>query len=131
MNIVISATVVVISSSRGAGQQLGEMLGQFEYHEDKGYYVQTSTEQSDEQFQAVYLSRDRDDLWNVGEIPGGRGYLWNPDSWRFNTSELPTSGWWYTDGREWIDDDDSLTVTPGPFPPLPRHFLVIAKGAAE
>ena len=45
--LFISATVV-ISSSGWAAKHLGGALGQYEYLEDKGYYVQTSTEQNED-----------------------------------------------------------------------------------
>ena len=52
---------VVISSTGGAAQHQGGLLGQFEYLEDKDYYLQSNTEQSNEQFIAVYLYPDEDD----------------------------------------------------------------------
>ena len=117
---------MVISSSGGAAQLHGGALGQFEYHEDKGYYVQTSTDQSDEKFQARYLYRDKDDFWSVSDTPG------DENSWLHNPNPSPTppaSGWLYADGG--YHDDPTLFVTPGPLPHLPRQFTVTATGAAE
>ena len=56
---------MVISSSGGAAKHHGESLGQYEYHEDKGYYVQTSTEQSEGLFTPRYLYRDEYDEWEI------------------------------------------------------------------
>ena len=118
---------MVISSNDGASQYQGEALGQFEYHEDKGYYVQTSTEQSAEKFEALYLYRDEDDgKWWVNPGPGVKtGWLRNPRS----SQTLPTSGWQYWKIGGWYDDP-TLTVTPGPLPPLPRQLNVTAGEAA-
>ena len=64
-------------------------------------------------------------MWFVGPTPGERcGGLYNPTP----SKTLPTSGWRYA-GKTW-PDDPSLTITPGPLPPLPRQFTVTATGAA-
>ena len=123
-----AAEAVVIFSNGGAGQHHGGMLGQFEYLEDKGYYVQSSTEQDNEMFQAVYLYRNYKDKWNVGYKPEEGGYLSNDSPSK--TPTWPTGGWQYVDGIAEIYDDN-LTVTPGPLSPLPRSFIVTARGAAE
>ena len=103
---MISATVV-ISSRGGAVQHLGGMLGQYEYLEDKEYYVQTSTERCEEWFRARYLFRDEDDKWWVSDIPGEKiGWLYNPRS----SQTLPSSGWRYADNGSW-HDDLTMTVT--------------------
>ena len=117
---------MVISSSGRAAQHQGGALGQYEYHEDKGYYVQTSTEQSYEKFQATYLYRDEDDKWWVSRRTPGekRGWLRNTRP----SQTPPYTGWQYSDGG-W-QDDKNLTVTPGPHPPLPKQFKVKATGAA-
>ena len=121
---MISATVV-ISSRGGAVQHLGGMLGQYEYLEDKEYYVQTSTERCEEWFRARYLFRDEDDKWWVSDIPGEKiGWLYNPRS----SQTLPSSGWRYADNGSW-HDDLTMTVTPGPLT-LPRQFTVTIMGAA-
>ena len=101
-------------------------MGQYKYHEDKGYYVQTSTEQSDERFEASYLYRDNDGEWWVYHTPGqSRGWLRNTRP----SQTPPSSGWQWGDGESW-HDDLTLTVTPGPMPPLPRQFTVTLTGAA-
>ena len=111
---------------------MGHALGQYEYHEDKGYYVQTSTDQNstlNEYFEAAYLYRDFDERdkshnWWVSGVPGqNAGWLGNPSP----SQTLPTSGWKYADGQSW-QDDLTLTVTPGPLT-LPRQFTVAATGA--
>ena len=56
---------MVISSTGGAAQHWGGVLGQFEYDEDKRYYQQTSTEQGQWKFEAIYLYPDEDDKWCV------------------------------------------------------------------
>ena len=117
---------MVISSTGGAAKYNGGVLGQFEYYEDKGYYVQSSTEQSEENFEAVYLYRDEEDRWKVGPKPGDQ------NAWLYNTlpsKTPPTSGWQWGDSKSW-HDDPTLTVTPGPLPPLPRQFRVVVSGAA-
>ena len=109
---------MVISSSGGAARIHGGMLGQYEYHGDKGYYVQTSTEQS------VYLFHD-EDCWLVGRTPiPSEGRLRSPSF----SKTPPSSGWEFIDDDKW-QDDQTLTVTPGPLT-LPRQFTVTARGAA-
>ena len=118
---------MVISSAGGATQRLGGALGQYEYHEDKGHYVQTSTEQSDEGFDARYLYRDEDYFWWVFHTPGEKnGYLRNDRT----SPTLPTGGWQYWDGdsKSW-QVDRTLIVTPRTLK-LPRQFTVTATGAA-
>ena len=113
---------MVISSKAAKG--VGHALGQFEYHEDKGYYVQTSTEYSNEGNEGIYLYPDKDDWWWVSPIPGAeKGWLRYPSPSKI----LPNRGWQYFDGESW-QDDLTLTVTRGPLPPLPRQFKVTAKG---
>ena len=97
----------MISSTGGAAQHQGGVLGQYEYHEDKGYYVQTSTEQSEENFYAVYLFHDVD-CWLVGRTPiPGEERLRSPSF----SKTPPSSGWEYIDDDEW-QDDQTLTVIP-------------------
>ena len=118
----------MISSTGGAAQHHGGVLGQFNYDDEKNYFIQSSTEQGDEKFQAGYLYPDEDDKWYVGSVPGEKsGWLQNPTP----SKTLPTSGWQYRDGdgKTW-HDDPTLTVTPGPLPPLPRQFTVTVTGAA-
>ena len=117
-----------ISSRGGTAQYHGGVLGQYEYHEDKGYYVQKSTEQSNENFVAIYLYPDKYDSWWGSHTPGlEKGWLRNLRS----SKTLPTNGWQYADRtKESFQDDLTLTVTPGPLPPLPRQFTVTATGAA-
>ena len=121
---------MVISSSGGAARGVGHALGQYEYLEDKGYYVQTSTEQRNEMFVAIYLypvEDDKFDKWLVWKTHGEKaGWLYNPRS----SQTLPSSGWTYSDGTGTWPSDQTLTVTPGPLPPLPRQFIVTATGAA-
>ena len=110
----------------GVSQYSGGVLGQFKFDEQKGYYQQTNTEQGHERFEAVYLYPDADDKWYVGSTPGKRrGWLRNPNP----SKTLPTSGWQYAKEGTW-QDDPTLTVTPGPLPPLAREFTVTATGAA-
>ena len=61
----------------------------------------------------------------VSSTPGAKSGIW-----LLSTSSLtpPTSGWQY-----WEDgwhDDQTLSVSAGPLPPLPRQFTVRATGAA-
>ena len=97
-------------------------MGQYEYHEEKGYYIQTSTEENNEDYQTWYLYQFEDEEWIVSHIPGARsGWLTNA-----NTSKtVPTSGWKYYDGESW-QHDPTLVVTPAP---LPRQFSVTAQGS--
>ena len=118
--------MIVISSTGGAAQHQGGALGQFEYDEDRRYYRQTSTDQGHKNFQAVYCYPDKDDEWWVSSTPGKKGgWLRNPRP----SKSLPTSGWQYYDGKSW-HDDPTLTISPGPLPPLARQFTVTATGAA-
>ena len=55
-----------------------------------------------------------------------QGWLYNPTP----SKTVPTSGWGYADGTSTFHDDPTLTVTPGPLPPLARQFTVTATGAA-
>ena len=120
---------LVITSKGGASKLHGEVLGQFKYEADSEYYVQTSTEQSHENFQAVYMYQDSDNCWWVWTTPGEKkGALRNP---RTNSEGLPENGHWqYADGTGTWPDDETLTVSPGPLPPLPRLFTVRATGSA-
>ena len=117
----------VISSSGEAAKIHGGVIGQFEFNWEKGCYVQASTEQSNEKFRYRYLYQDDNNKWWVSDTLGEkRGWL------RSNPSKtLPTSGWQYADQNKnpW-QEDLTLTVTPGPLPPLPRQFTVTATGAA-
>ena len=118
--------MVVISSTEGVARVLGELLGQYEYDEDKEYFVQSSTEQNNGKYNARYLYRDEDDDWVVGSTPGGNTFwMWNTNS---SSEGLPTGGWLYFDGKTW-QYDPSVTVTPGTLPPLPNQFIVTASGA--
>ena len=119
---------MVISSTGRTAHYNGGVLGLYEYHEDKGYYVQKSTEQSNEKFVALYLYADEDDFWWVGGTPGQKlGGLHNPRP----SKTPPSNGWQYADPtKEPWQGDLTLTVTSGPLPPLPRHFTVTATGAA-
>ena len=118
--------MVVISSTGGTAKREGGVLGQFEFDEDKGYYQQTSTEQDNKLFLAIYLFPDENDKWYVSSTPGGtKGWLSNPSP----SKTLPTSGWQYYDGKSWRDDP-TLIISPGPLPPLARQFTVTATGAA-
>ena len=124
-NIVVTATLV-ISSTGEAAQIHGRVLGQYEYDKNKGYYVQTSTDQDNEKFVAHYLYPDKDDEWWVGPTPGGwTGWLKN-----YRPSKKPqnTSGWHYAEGGT-FHDDQTLSVTAGPLT-LPRHFTVTVTGPA-
>ena len=93
----------------------GELLGQYEYDEDRGYYVQASSEQSNDQYTARYLYRDEDDEWVGGPKPGGELiWLWNPNP----SKKLPAGGWMFYDNalhNDW-QNDPSLTVTTSSLP---------------
>ena len=121
----------MISSTGGAARREGGVLGQFEYHEDKGYYMQTSTEQKNEWYRAVYLYRMDADGWYVGDTHDiwlvNGAWLYNPST----SKTPPTSGWQYANGDTFASwsDDPTLTVTPGPLSPLPKQFRVTASGA--
>ena len=118
--------MIVISSTGGAAQHQGGVLGQFKYNEEKKHYCQTSSEQGHEIFRARYLYPDKDDSWWVNHTPGKKGgWVRNPRP----SKSVPTSGWQYYDGKSW-HDDPTLTISPGPLPPLARQFTVTATGAA-
>ena len=105
----------------------GGVLGQFQYEADNKYYVQTSTEQSNENFEPIYMYPDSDNRWWVSDTPGEKaGWLQNP---RTNNEGLPENGHWqYTDGESW-HDDRTVTLSRGPLT-LPRLLTVTATGAA-
>ena len=120
----------MISSTGGAAKHQGGSLGQFEYDEDRGYYIQSSTEQRNVhvQFRPRYLYHTEEEEWCVSDIPGERrGWLYNPGP----SKTPPTSGWQYADpdttSKVPWQDDPTLTVTPAP---LPSQFMVTASGAA-
>ena len=119
--------MVVISSTGGVARIWGELLGQYEYDEDKECFVQSSTEQSNGRYNARYLYRDEDDDWEVGSTPGGNTSLWLKNT-NSTSGKLPTGGWMYHDGENW-QYDHSMTVTPGPLASLPAQFLVTASGS--
>ena len=115
---------VYIYSTGGAAERQGDKLGQFEFNLEKRIYVQTSTEQSNEKFKPRYLYQDNNKKWWVNDEPGEKtGWLRSDPS-----RSLPTSWKYYADGK-W-NDDDTLSVTSGPLPPLSRQFTVTASGAA-
>ena len=119
-------TMVVISSTGGAAQHQGEVLGQFEYDLGKGYYEQSCTDKESEKYEPLYLYPDNNNEWFVNNIHGeSSGYLYNPTS----SKTLPTSGWRYFDGKT-FHDDPNLTITSGPLPSLCRKYTVNATGAA-
>ena len=69
-NVTIASATLVISSSGGAAQIVGGILGQYEYDEYNGLYVQTSTEQSNEQYIGRYIYYvDEHDVWMAGLPP--------------------------------------------------------------
>ena len=97
---IVSATVV-ISSTGEVAQLAGELLGQYEYDEEKGCYVQSSTDQSNENYIARYLYRDDEDEWVVGPTHGGETFwLWNPNP----SKKLPDKGWQILFGVQKTDD---------------------------
>ena len=121
---------LVITSEGGATKIVGEVLGQYKYEADSKYYVQTSTEQSHEDFVAIYMYPDSDNCWWVGSTPGKKkGVLRNT---RTNNEGLPENGHWqyWDSSKKSLQDDRMLTVSRGPLPPLPRLFKVTATGAA-
>ena len=96
-------TGVVISSTGGATQHKGGVLGQFKYLEDQGCFVQSSTDQSDEMFEAVYLYPDEEDNWWVNDTPGKKeGWLQNPNP----STTPPRDGWKYYDGTSWTSEGE-------------------------
>ena len=102
---------MVITSTGGVSQNAGGVLGQYEFLEDKKYYVQTSTEQSHEKFKALYMYPDSDNCWWVWTTPGEKkGALRNP---RTNSEGLPENGHWqYADlSKKSYQDDRTLTVS--------------------
>ena len=118
----VSATVV-ISSTGGAAIFSGQVLGQYEYDEDNGCYVQKSTEQSNGFYIKRYLcSKYFKNIkwWFVSpeEIESETSLVW------MMSKELRT-GWRYYDGDTW-HPDPSLTVIPGSLPPLPSQYTVTA-----
>ena len=120
--------MVVISSTEAAALIWPELLGQYEYDEDKEYYVQSSTEQSNDQYTARYLYKDEDDDWMVGPTPGGKT-LWMGN---INSTNLTTGdGDWVVSFNDTWYFDHSITVTPGPLPPLPSQFIVTASSSGE
>ena len=120
---------VVISSKGGAAQSYGEFLGQYEYHEDKDSYVQKSTEQSNEFFEAHYLF-DRADKWIVMKDTSRMGWLLTSSSGK--TPPTSTSRWqFYCRNHKQLHDDPTLKVTSGPLPPLPRQFTVTNKPGCQ
>ena len=116
---------VYFSSEGEAALHQGGVLGQYEFNPEKGCYVQTSTERSEEKFKPIYLYQDGDEKWWVGKKPfEKRGYLYFSKA----SKTLPKTGWSYHNNR--FHDDSSLILTPGPLPPLSRRFTVTATGAA-
>ena len=117
---------VYFSSEGEAALHQGGVLGQYEFNPEKGCYVQTSTERSEEKFKPIYLYQDGDEKWWVGKTPFEKwGYLYFSKA----SKTLPKTGWSYAkDGI--FHEDSSLILTPGPLPPLPRQMTVTATGAA-
>jgi len=118
--------VVVISSTEAAALIWPELLGQYEYDEEKKGYVQSSTEQSSKEYTARYLYKDEDDDWVVGSTPGGMTF----SMWNINSTNLTTGDWLVTFNNTWYLDP-SIEVTPGSLPPLPSQFIVTASSSGE
>ena len=120
---IVSATVVVISSTGVSAEILGEVLGQYEYDEDTGCFVQTSTEQKNEASIRRYLCSkyyQNIKMWLVTNTPNED--IETIHAW-IMSKELQT-GWIYHDGDDTWKPDPSLTVTSGSLPPLPTQFTV-------
>ena len=120
----VSATLV-ISSPGGAAIFRGEVLGQYEYDEDNGCYVQKSTEQSNGLYIKRYLcSKYFKNIkwWFISPevIESEASLVW------MRSKKLRT-GWEYYDG-DTLQPDPSMTVIPGSLPPLPSQFTVKASG---
>ena len=103
-----------------------ELLGQYEYDEEKECYVQSSTEQRSKKYTAKYLYKDEEDDWVVGPTPGGKTF-W---MWNINSTKLTTGDWLVAFNGTWYFDP-SITVTPGALPPLPSQFIVTASSSGE
>ena len=95
--------------------------------------MQSSTEQSNEKYQAVYLYPLNDDKWHVGPTPGKKGWMYSN-----SPSKTPCTGdwWWYStntnsrgNGENW-KKDNGLSIIHGSLPPLPRQCTFTASGAA-
>ena len=138
---------------------MGEVLGQYDYDEEKECYVQKSTEQGitvgspDIGVRRYLCSKYYQNIkwWIVFHTPNEEtetniellnflGFC--PDhgvSWDFGKTqctflyiksrELKT-GWEYYDGETW-HPDPSLTVIPGTLPPVPSQYTVTASHASE
>ena len=121
--------MVVISSTEAAALIWPEILGQYEYDEEKECYVQSSTEQRNKEYTPRYLYRDEDDVWVVGPSPNGDSGFW---MFNFNSTNLTTGdGDWFVTFNGTLYFDPSITVTPGPLPPLPSQFIVTASSSGE
>ena len=128
-NIVFSATVVISSKGRAA-QAYGELLGQYEYHEDNDYYLQKSTEQSNGYFKIHILVADSAYKWWVTDA-SGIGWLLSSSSGK-TLPTTSTSRWqFYCQDHKQLHDDLTLKVTSGPLPPLPRQFTVTNKPGCQ
>ena len=116
LNCICFSATVVISSTGGAAEVMGDTLGQYEYDEDKECYVQSSTDQSSEQYVGRFLYYTLEyEAWVVARtIPSMEFWIMS--------EELQTD-WMYFDGDTW-KSDPSLTINPGPLPPLPSQFTV-------
>ena len=144
----------MISSTGDTAEIMGEVLGQYDYVEEKECYVQKSTEQNsivgspDIGVRRYLCSKYYQNIkwWIVFHTPNEEtetniellnflGFC--PDhgvSWDFGKTqctflyiksrELKT-GWEYYDGETW-HPDPSLTVTPGTLPPVPSQYTVLA-----
>ena len=126
--ISLFVALVVISSTQAAALILPEILGQYEFDEEKECYVQSSTEQRNEEYTARYLYRDENDDWLVGPTPGGDN-VWMGS---INSINLTTGdGDWAVAFNDTWYFDPSIIVTSGPLPPLPSQFIVTASSSGE
>jgi len=120
--------MLVISSTGGAAKLHGGFLGQFEYQEDEDYYLQTSTDQSHENFRARYLYHDEEQRWWISSKRPGKksGYMCHTRP----NKDLPENGYWqYVDGNGSWQHDGTVTISKGPLS-LPRVFTVTGTRAA-
>ena len=104
------STKLVITSTGSTAWTYGGILGQYEYDNTLGYYVQSNTEKENGNFYPAFLY-SVEDIWQVGPKEN-KYWLKNSDP----STRIPTSGWQYYRPETNVDiEDPLLMITFGPF----------------
>ena len=123
------AATIVLSSTAGAAERVGDRLGEFVNagdHEGRPYFKQRHTEGSGRVFMYSEKGVNGEKEWFVSNTLGGtKASLWNKQ----NTDTPPSSQWLHWDGSFGkYTEDTSLTLEFTSFSPICQLVRVEGKG---